>query len=103
MNLLKRQFEVHKYRNRCFCCYATIRGCTTDAVFRIAELFEEEFEMKKQKNLFILLGVFLFLFVLFKMPVASSAASTTYATHYHPVCGSACSCANTHSDQDWQP
>ena len=63
----------------------------------------EETKMKKQKILPFFFGVFVFLIVLLIMSVASFAESSTDTTHYHSVCGTTCSCSDTHSKQIWQP
>lgn len=59
--------------------------------------------MKNKKMLSILFGVCTFLMLLSTMSVVSFAESSTYTTHYHSVCGTTCSCSDTHSKQIWQP
>lgn len=68
-----------------------------------ALFFMEETKMKKQKILSILFGVCTFLMLLSTMSIVSFADSSTYTTHYHSVCGTTCSCSDTHSKQIWQP
>ena len=51
----------------------------------------------------LLLGVCVFLMVFLTMNIVSFADNSTYDTHYHSVCGTTCSCSNTHAKQTWQP
>lgn len=51
----------------------------------------------------VLLRIVILLVILSLMPLNCIAAGEKSASHYHPVCGTACSCAESHAGQIWLP